>query len=79
MYGMTEAQEAMVKKLCQMAKSNVSFVAGQACDVIEGKPADVILQLKALCALGVLECPETPGLVVPRYLVSLQCYTSLTG
>ncbi len=76
MYGMTKDQEGIVQKLCQMAKES-PFVAGQACDVLEMKVSEVFTVLKILCDLGVLECPETPGLGVTRYRVSSQCFRRL--
>jgi len=72
MYGMTADQEKALSDLCRMANS-ASFVAGQACDVLDLKTADVLILLKALCVLGALECPQTPGLEVPRYRVSREC------
>lgn len=72
MYGMTDAQEKALATLCGMA-GNSSFVAGQACDVLNDKPEAVVALLKALCVLGALECPQTPGLEVPRYRISREC------
>jgi len=78
MYGMTAAQEKSLGAIAQMAKG-ASFVAGQACEVLDAKPDAVIALLEALCLLGALECPQTRGLEVPRYRVSRELDRRLTA
>ena len=72
MYGMNANQEKALDAICRMAKT-ASFVAGQACEVLDLKTEEVVALLKALCVLGALECPTTRGIVVVRYRVSREC------
>ena len=78
MYGMSEKETKILKSLCDVLKGN-SFVAGQACEVVGGKTAEVLAVLEDLCVLGALECPQTRGLEVPRYRVSRECERRLSA